>query len=338
MRRHRRDSDEEGRLILREGDVLNNQYTIIGFCGEGTYSNVYKCLDKKTSEIIVIKVCRSNSTYAQAASDEIKTMEFLKKIDPMGQYFVKYFGYFFHGEGNICIMCELLGPSLFEVMKYNHFKPFSHSVIKSFAKQIIESVDLLHQNEKIHTDLKLENILMKKSLINLEGLSVETRKPELDIRIIDFGSLDTGNKWHSYLATTRHYRAPEILLGLKWGYECDVWSIGCILLELAYGSIVFDSKDNLEHLYLIQELISPFPKWMLDDCKRESFIPYLRKGYISSRAVFDENQKKFARYESLKDQLIDTPVFYDFLSSMLNPDPSKRSSLTTLRKHQYLND
>jgi dual-specificity kinase len=52
--------------------------------------------------------------------------------------------------------------------------------------------------------------------------------------------------------STRHYRAPEIILGLGWSFPCDIWSIGCILVEFFTGDALFQTHDNLEHLAMIE--------------------------------------------------------------------------------------
>ena len=57
------------------------------------------------------------------------------------------------------------------------------------------------------------------------------------IKVIDFGSTTHERPDQNYIVSTRHYRAPEVILGLGWSYPCDVWSIGCILVELCSVSV-----------------------------------------------------------------------------------------------------
>lgn len=54
--------------------------------------------------------------------------------------------------------------------------------------------------------------------------------------------------------STRHYRAPEIILGLGWSFPCDIWSIGCILVEFFTGDALFQTHDNLEHLAMMESV------------------------------------------------------------------------------------
>jgi dual-specificity kinase len=76
-----------------------------------------------------------------------------------------------------------------------------------------------------------------------------------EIRLIDFGSATFQDEYHSSVVSTRHYRAPEIILGLGWSYPCDIWSIGCILVEFFTGDALFQTHDNLEHLAMIEAVL-----------------------------------------------------------------------------------
>lgn len=125
-----------------------------------------------------------------------------------------------------------------------------------------------------------------------------------EIRLIDFGSATFQDEHHSTVVSTRHYRAPEIILGknrwipltekqsgissassnslrnsamapnnwkivtlscfcdilgLGWSYPCDIWSIGCILVEFLTGEALFQTHDNLEHLAMMQAVLGPIP-------------------------------------------------------------------------------
>jgi dual-specificity kinase len=127
-------------------------------------------------------------------------------------------------------------------------------------RQLVNAVGILHHNEIIHTNLKLENILLTGVRIYPDGRTRASGHFEAGIWLIDFESSDSDCLWHHPLVTTRHYQAPEILIGLRWGYQCDIWSLGGILVELAVGKIDFNANDPIEHLYLIQEMIAEIPK------------------------------------------------------------------------------
>lgn len=55
---------------------------------------------------------------------------------------------------------------------------------------------------------------------------------------------------------TRWYRAPEIMLTWQqYGYEIDIWSVGCILAEMNLARPLFPGKDHIHQFSLITELL-----------------------------------------------------------------------------------
>lgn len=68
------------------------------------------------------------------------------------------------------------------------------------------------------------------------------------IKVIDFGSATFDWEHHSTIVSTRHYRAPEVILELGWSQPCDVWSIGCILFELAMGFTLFQVNNEIDDI------------------------------------------------------------------------------------------
>ena len=99
-----------------------------------------------------------------------------------------------------------------------------------------------------------------------------------DIRLIDFGSATFEEEYHSSVVSTRHYRAPEIILGrlpsilpavtfltlfsqgLGWSYPCDAFSLGCILVEFYTGVALFQTHDNLDHLAMMETVMGRMPE------------------------------------------------------------------------------
>lgn len=137
---------------------------------------------------------------------------------------------------------------------------------------ISQTTDLLvlHDLNLIHTDLKPENILLVSnayqtftynrtipSSSHATARNARQRRVLLDgeIRLIDFGSATFDDEYHSSVVSTRHYRAPEIILNLGWSFPCDIWSIGCILVEFFTGDALFQTHDNLEHLAMMEAVI-----------------------------------------------------------------------------------
>ncbi|GMF04956.1 unnamed protein product [Ambrosiozyma monospora] len=134
----------------------------------------------------------------------------------------------------------------------------------------------MHDLKLIHTDLKPENVLLKdasyvKKPYTLPATASTTgskksskakgktyyRKILTDPKIytIDFGSAIFQDEYHSTIVSTRHYRAPEIILGIGWSYPCDMWSLGCILVELITGDALFKTHENVQHLAMMEKVL-----------------------------------------------------------------------------------
>merc|ERR1719479_458102 len=98
------------------------------------------------------------------------------------------------------------------------------------------------------------------------------------LKVIDFGSalFENTKHGHHHLVQTRHYRAPEVVLGMKWTFPIDIWSIGCIMLEFIYGRMVFNTHDSIDHLSQMITMIGPIPKKMYKSIPYEVFNAYFK--------------------------------------------------------------
>lgn len=108
----------------------------------------------------------------------------------------------------------------------------------------------IKQCELIHADIKPDNILVDETLES--------------IKVCDFGTACevSENEITDYMVS-RFYRAPEIILGCKFSYPIDMWSMSCTLYELATGSILFTARNNNNMLYQIMELKGRLPNKLL---------------------------------------------------------------------------
>ncbi len=97
------------------------------------------------------------------------------------------------------------------------------------------------------------------------------------IKLIDFGSAVEHNKkrsYHTHLIQTRHYRAPEVMLKLNWSLSADIWSIGCIIVELVYGKMLFNTHDTIDHLNQITRCIGKIPEHLQERTTDETWNKY----------------------------------------------------------------
>lgn len=59
---------------------------------------------------------------------------------------------------------------------------------------------------------------------------------------------------------TRYYRAPEVILGMGYHENVDIWSVGCIMGEMIRGGVLFPGTDHIDQWNKIigKEIINHF--------------------------------------------------------------------------------
>merc|ERR1711939_981514 len=266
---HEKVDDDDGHFIVHENSKLGERYTLLNLLGQGTFGKVVRALDVRSRKEVAVKIIRAVPKYRDASRIELRVLQTLRAADEVNRNRCIQLRDCFDWRGHICIVTPLLGLSVFDFLKQGGFVPFPGSHIQAFAKQLLHSIAFLHDLNLIHTDLKPENILLLShvyqtftynrnipSSSTLTSRSAKFRRVLLSpqIQLIDFGSATFDDEYHSSVVSTRHYRAPEIILGIGWSFPCDIWSIGCILVEFFTGDALFQTHDNLEYLAMMESV------------------------------------------------------------------------------------
>jgi len=241
-----------------------------------------------------------------------------------------------------CFLCHL-GLSIFYASTCNIV---SHNFFLMYPDVCFSFLAVMHRLQLIHTDLKPENILLVSSdyvkLPDPKDGSFSRKLPKSSaIKLIDFGSTAYHHQNRSYIVSTRHYRAPEVILGHGWSYPCDIWSIGCILIELCSGETLFQTHENLEHLAMMERVLGPLPQHMLERADQHA-EKYIRRGRLnwpegattreSIRAVL-----KLPRLQNLVMQHVDHSAgdLIDLLKRLLAYEPSSRLTAEEALSHGF---
>ena len=146
-----------------------------------------------------------------------------------------------------CIVFELLSINLYDLIRNTKLTGVTLILTAKFAYQILTTLAHLSAPSRgdkrvIHCDLKPENVLLRSKHRSL-------------IKLIDFGSACTiKEKAYTYIQS-RFYRAPEVLLGLPYSAPIDMWSLGCLLMELHTGHPLFDGADEKEQVLRHYEVL-----------------------------------------------------------------------------------
>jgi serine/threonine protein kinase len=251
--------DDRGDYRVTIGDHIAYRYEVLAVLGRGSFGQVLKVRDGKTQEYLALKMIRNKSRFHHQAAVEIKILRFLTSKDHSNTFNLIHIYDHFTFRKHICITFELLTLNLYDFIKSNNFQGLSSALVKRFAEQILVCLGELRKLKVIHCDLKPENILLK-----LEHKSA--------IKVIDFGSsCFEEERVYTYIQS-RFYRAPEIILGVPYSTAIDMWSLGCILAELASGLPLFPGESECEQLLCIMQVCGIPPDHVLDQATRKKIF------------------------------------------------------------------
>uniref|UniRef100_A0AAQ4NQ01 dual-specificity kinase n=1 Tax=Gasterosteus aculeatus aculeatus TaxID=481459 RepID=A0AAQ4NQ01_GASAC len=205
----------------------------------------------------------------------------------------------------------------------------------------IQTTDILHDNKLTHTDLKPENILFVNSdyslIYNAEKKCNERRINDTTVRLVDFGSATFDHEHHSTVISTRHYRAPEVVLELGWSHPCDVWSIGCILFEYYQGFTLYQTHDNKEHLAMMERVQGAVPQRMIQRSRKQK---YFQRGRLDWNEYSKAGRYVKAKCKPLREYLLSRGTehqqLFHLLERMLEYEPSARISLSSTLGHPFV--
>ncbi|KAJ1896397.1 serine threonine protein kinase CMGC group, partial [Kickxella alabastrina] len=324
------------------------RFKIRRLLGQGTFGKVMECEDGTNGRLVAIKVIRAVPKYRDAAKVEIRVLQTLQRNDPSNLYQCMHVNETFDHRNHVCMLFDLLGPSVFDFLKENEFRPFSLHHVQLFAEQLLRSVAFLHSLNLVHTDLKPENILLESGEFDVvpfgNNLTAKTHMlKSTNIRLIDFGSATFNNEYHAQVVSTRHYRAPEIILNLGWSFPCDMWSIGCIILELLTGEALFQTHENNEHLAMMEVVVGKAPAHIVRSVPHDLRAKFFRSDMSARYPAPDQprqSQKGLRAMRSLS-QLVNpatNPMYanlHDLLFRLLQYDPRARITAKEACDHPF---
>ncbi|KAJ8620906.1 hypothetical protein MRB53_029435 [Persea americana] len=181
-----------------------------------------------------------------------------------------------------------------------------------FLYQILRGMKYIHSANVIHRDLKPSNLLLNANC---------------DLRICDFGLArpTAENEFMTEYVVTRWYRAPELLLNsTDYTAAIDVWSVGCIFMELMNKQPLFPGRDHVHQMHLLTELIGTPTEAELGFLRSEDARRYLKQLPYHPRKSLSQ---AFPHVH---------PVASDLVERMLTFDPTKRITVEEALAHPYL--
>ncbi|KAL2067194.1 hypothetical protein VTL71DRAFT_1618 [Oculimacula yallundae] len=288
------EADRSLTFLSSSASNVNMRWQQGNFVGGGTFGSVYAAINLDSGHLMAVKEIRLQDpslipTIAGQIRDEMSVLEVLDHPNV-----VSYHGIEVHRDKVYIFMEFCSGGSLAGLLEHGRIE--DEQVIMVYSLQLLEGLAYLHESGIVHRDIKPENILL-----NHNGV----------IKYVDFGAAKViarqgktlvaaePGKANKSMTGTPMYMSPEVIKGENPGRAgaVDVWSLGCVILEMATGRRPWASLDN---------------EWAIMYNIAQGNPPQLP-------AV---------------DQL--SPEGIDFLKRCFVRDPKKRASAAELLQHEWI--
>jgi dual specificity protein kinase YAK1 len=218
---------------------------------------------------------------------------------------------------HLCLVFELLSVNLYELIKQNQFRGLSTTLVRVFAQQLLTGLALLSKAKLIHCDLKPENILLKKYVLHVvSGVANfavwrarSSRSSTLD-RPATSGRRCTPTSNHvstaprrSCLACRTYSMSSSSIFDLpRYSAAIDMWSLGCIVVELFLGLPLFPGSSEYNQVARITEMLGLPPVWMLDMGKQSNSFFEKATDEFGRRTYRLKSMEQYSRENKTKEQ------------------------------------
>ncbi|KAK4255028.1 hypothetical protein QN277_008085 [Acacia crassicarpa] len=280
--------------------------------GRGAYGIVCSLLNTETNEMVAVKKIADAFDNLMDAKRTLREIKLLRHLDhenvialrdvippPLRRDFT-----------DVYMTMELMDNDLHHIIRSN--QNLSEEHCQYFLYQILRGLKYIHSANIIHRDLKPSNLLLNANC---------------DLKICDFGLARTTmeNDFMTEYVVTRWYRAPELLLNSSdYTSAIDVWSVGCIFMELMNKRPLFPGRDHVHQMRLLTELLGTPTEADIGLVKNEDARRYIRQLPQYPRQPL---ARVFPHVH---------PLAIDLIDRMLTIDPTRRITVEEALAHPYL--
>jgi len=225
--------------------------------GKGSLGSVWKALNRKTGQLMAVKEValdvkdRADDAFRAALQNEIDLY-----MDLQHPHIVSYFGNDYVN-GKLFIYLEYMpGGSIAQVL--SQFGPLDEPLSAQYMRNLLEGLEYLHTRNPpvLHRDIKGANIL-----VGLDRV----------VKLSDFGcSKRSAGTMVQTLRGSVPWMAPEVMRQAEYGRKADIWSIGCVLIEMSVAAAPWGHFDNCLAAMVriaMSDETPPVPEHLSDVCR-----------------------------------------------------------------------
>lgn len=246
------DADEELQSFLSGESWDDNKWMKGALIGQGSFGSVYLALHAVTGELLAVKQVEAPAPGANSQNDARKKsmIEALKREisllrDLRHPNIVQYLGCSSSSD-YLNIFLEYVPGGSVQTM-LNSYGALPEPLVRSFVRQILIGLSYLHNQDIIHRDIKGANILVdNKGTIKISDFGISKK---LEASNILSGAANS--KHRPSLQGSVFWMAPEVVKQTSYTRKADIWSLGCLVVEMMTGTHPFPDCSQLQAIFKI---------------------------------------------------------------------------------------
>ncbi|BGP32113.1 ATP binding [Rhodotorula toruloides] len=246
-------SEEEDEPGTAKPETKGMKWIKGALIGAGSFGSVYLGMNPMTGSLMAVKQVElpTGKTHNEERKKGMlealeREIELLK--DLQHENIVQYLDSSMDGQHLNIFLEYVPGGSVAALLQ--NYGAFEEALVSKFVRQILTGLDYLHEREIIHRDIKGANIL-----VDNKG----------NIKISDFGiskkvedTLLTGAKVHRpSLQGSVYWMAPEVVKQTAYTSKADIWSLGCLVVEMLTGAHPWANLTQMQAIFRIGSSVRP---------------------------------------------------------------------------------
>ncbi|XP_037628476.1 homeodomain-interacting protein kinase 1-like isoform X3 [Sebastes umbrosus] len=327
-----------------------DNYEMLHVLGEGSYGKVVGCYKRDTKEVVAVKFLKKTRFSQHLDRREMFILEKLRCLDPDECRIIKCFEWN-HDKESAYMVFEMLDISLHRFMARRKWAPLPLDGIRTIIKDMATALTALRSVGLIHTDLKMDNIML-----------VDHKKQPFRVKLIDFGlTLRKSEAWPGQGVQPLLHRSPEVILGHPFSEAIDVWALGTIMAKLYLGCSLFPGVHEYDVLRYITDLLGEVPQQLVKAGRRTKLYYQGRANFFMNTEWTMKTPEQFSKETSQrteehrayqapslkeltamnilqgnKEEEADRSACFDLMDKMLQMDPNKRITPNKILAHPFI--
>lgn len=271
---------------------------------------------------------------------ELAILKLISADGSQNPHLVRLLDHFVTQTNKLCLVFEYIDRTLLDIMD-QYPNGMEERQTKSVIFQVLQGLRQLHETHNVmHRDVKPENVLFDRRIGIVKLCDLGFAREDGPMSPDEARQEDQDAQEMTQYVSTRWYRAPELLLRRpRYSKSIDVWSVGCLVVEMLAGKPAFPAENDLGVLGMVSDVL----EWRAND----SYVSLGREMQVSQNAIgngqpcaggraWDKARRHatwLKRWLAAQEEEV-----RDFILMCLRPDPEERATVHELLDHPWISN